>query len=363
MKKRLTTLLAILFLLAISAIVIAFILVKDISFSENENRSLQTMPKIGFSEFISGKLGKEMDAYMADQFPFREYFVGWKTRIQGLIGIRENNGVYLGDEGMLFQAYEERDLSENLEGINRFMEKYKIPTECMIIPTKGAVYPSRLPKDAPLPDERKIIGEIQKKLKCSVCSPLEIFRENQDSELYYFTDHHWNGEGTVLAYEKWCEIKGVTPLSREDIQRETVPNFYGALYSSGGYRNLPADEFHLIRPRKRLWVDYGNAKKTHDFIDEGKVKEKDKYAAYLGGNFDYLLIRTGNPGKRLLLIKDSFANALIPLLAEHYSEIHVVDLRYVRKSIGEKMNDVDEVLILYNLKNFMEDDHLRKLDL
>ena len=54
---------------------------------------------------------------------------------------------------------------------------------------------------------------------------------------------------------------------------------------------------------------------------------------------------------------------MIPLLAEHYSEIHVVDLRYVRKSIGEKMNDVDEVLILYNLKNFMEDDHLRKLDL
>ena len=79
--------------------------------------------------------------------------------------------------------------------------------------------------------------------------------------------------------------------------------------------------------------------------------------------FRSLLIRTGNPGKRLLLIKDSFANALIPLLAEHYSEIHVVDLRYVRKSIGEKMKDVDEVLILYNLKNFMEDDHLRKLDL
>ena len=85
------------------------------------------------------------------------------------------------------------------------------------------------------------------------------------------TDHHWNGEGTVLAYEKWCGIKGFTPLSREDIQRETVPNFYGALYSSGGYRNVPADEFHLIHPRKRLWVDYGKAKKTHDFIDEGKA--------------------------------------------------------------------------------------------
>ena len=62
------------------------------------------------------------------------------------------------------------------------------------------------------------------------------------------------------------------------------------------------------------------------------LDESDKYLTFLDGNHSLVTIKTGNPGGKLLLIKDSFAHCAAPFLAENFSEIYMIDLRYFKES-------------------------------
>ena len=61
--------------------------------------------------------------------------------------------------------------------------------------------------------------------------------------------------------------------------------------------------------------------------DMSKLTTKDKYSMFLGGNTSRLVIRTGAEGGKLLVIRDSYADCELPYFFDHYSEIHVLDLR------------------------------------
>ena len=84
------------FVLIIFFFAVAFWVQKDQSFSEQENRVLQTMPEFTLEKFISGQFSKEINNYFADQFPFRDTFVGAKGIAETVLLKRENNGVVLG---------------------------------------------------------------------------------------------------------------------------------------------------------------------------------------------------------------------------------------------------------------------------
>ena len=91
------------------------------------------------------------------------------------------------------------------------------------------------------------------------------------------------------------------------------------------------------------------------------LNTKDQYQVYLGGNAAKITVKTDvSNGKRLLLIKDSYANSLLPFLTQHYSEIVLLDLRYIRGSYRELADpdDFSQVLILYNAVTFAEDPSL-----
>ncbi|MCQ2027260.1 DHHW family protein, partial [Clostridium butyricum] len=85
---------------------------------------------------------------------------------------------------------------------------------------------------------------------------------------------------------------------------------------------------------------------------------KDKYNVFFGGNYGLVKITTGVPGgKKLLIVKDSFANSLIPFLMSHYSEIYVVDPRYYEDDLSKLVttNKINDLLILYNVNTFYND--------
>ena len=112
--------------------------------------------------------------------------------------------------------------------------------------------------------------------------------------------------------------------------------------------------------------DYNHIKNT--LYDESKLNTKEKYAVYIGGNNAVTRIFTEN-GKedkgRLLLIKDSFSHCLVPFLANHYSEVVLVDLRYFNLGVNtflKNEKEFDDIIILYNLKNFIEDKNLIKIN-
>ena len=105
-------------------------------------------------------------------------------------------------------------------------------------------------------------------------------------------------------------------------------------------------------------------KKDTSLFNSDKLKHKDKYQVFLNGNHPLIEIETDkNLDKKILVIKDSFANNFVPFLTENYGNIFLIDLRYYTDSINEfiKNNDINEVLFLYNVNTFNEDDSIFNL--
>jgi hypothetical protein len=101
--------------------------------------------------------------------------------------------------------------------------------------------------------------------------------------------------------------------------------------------------------------------KTSSLFDESKLTNKNKYEIFIGGNFDKVVINTVTQNKNnLLIIKDSYANCMIPMLTPYYDKIIIIDPRYFYDDIREiiKINKVNEVLFLYNVNSFVEDNSL-----
>ena len=102
--------------------------------------------------------------------------------------------------------------------------------------------------------------------------------------------------------------------------------------------------------------------------DDEKLQEKDKYAYFLGGNYGQVHIQNQKAaskakGKNILIIKDSFANSFVPFVTQDYENIYMVDLRYYNGDMKSYLQEhnITDVLVLYNISNFISDRNLHKL--
>lgn len=188
----------------------------------------------------------------------------------------------------------------------------------------------------------------------------EQFLKHKEEYIYYKTDHHWTSLGSYYAYEEWCKYNNINTDIR-DYARETVTTeFKGSLYSKVLNKNVEEDQIEIFKPKEKInyEVSYNFNKNTNSSIyDFEKLKTKDKYQVFLGGNYPELKIKTSNKnGKNLLLIKDSYANSFMQFLINDYENICVVDMRYFKEDLKKYMveNEINEVLILYNVANFIE---------
>ena len=111
---------------------------------------------------------------------------------------------------------------------------------------------------------------------------------------------------------------------------------------------------------------YRESKRTaeNSLYDYTALDTKDKYAVYLGGNEPFLQIRTDRDnGRRILVIKDSYANCFIPFMLGEFQEIDVLDLRYTNRKVSEliEAGGYTDLLVLYNVSGFAEDISISKL--
>jgi hypothetical protein len=148
----------------------------------------------------------------------------------------------------------------------------------------------------------------------------------------------------------------------KDLTENTVTEkFRGSLYS----KILDADSAY-----DSIWTynDFDapmlvDNETIYDSIyDETKLSEKDKYAYFFGGNYGEIYVDGTGEGN-LLLVKDSFANSFVPMLTQDYDTIYMVDLRYYNGDMTEYLTEhnITEVLVLYNISNFISDRNIYKL--
>lgn len=353
------------FLLFVFGSAAALLIKSDREFSEMENRSLAQKPKVSWQSIREGRFSDELESYISDQLLAKDALVTVKTDLDRALGKTFINGVFLTDDDGLryIQQYKEnrRQLEENIGYLNSFAEGLGIPTDLMLIPNASAFYLDRLPAGADCDDQRESIEYVRSLLSGKIgFYPMTDVLSGGD---YYRTDHHWNDQGAYSAVNSYLHRSGQLGESEQLVTYSGtgVKDFYGTLYSKAPSAFAKADEFvydEKLCEADVEWVNEG--KRAESIIDASYLDRKDKYASLFGGNFAQIRINTGHSGEKVLVLKDSYANAAMPFLTEQYSEITMIDLRYYHmqeRSVAELCGeyDADRVLMLYNMDFINED--------
>lgn len=339
------------------------------TYSPVEKRELQTRPEISITKVLDGRFQKKYESYLRDQFPGRDHWVSFQTDMELFMGKNEIHNVYIGKNHYLLEHYTEKEfdpqqISKNLQALEKFVGKAKqnADVHVMMVPTKSWILREKLPAFAPHYKEQKFYDALQQKLeKEDVLISVEpVLDAHKEEEIYYRTDHHWTTLGAWYAYEQYTKAVG-GDLQRAQGKKKfrcISKDFYGTTYAKINYARQ-ADKIEIYEPADKLRVVYNmGEKKTKTLYDVSFLKTADQYSVFTGGNQAVLEITGGiKNGKTLLLIKDSFANSILPFLAEDYEKLVVVDLRQLNVS-GDwllEMFSPTDILILYNSAQFAQD--------
>lgn len=339
------------------------------TYSPVEKRELQTRPEISITKVLDGRFQKKYESYLRDQFPGRDHWVSFQTDMELFMGKNEIHNVYIGKNHYLLEHYTEKEfdpqqISKNLQALEKFVGKAKqnADVHVMMVPTKSWVLREKLPAFAPHYKEQKFYDALQQKLEKEdvLISVESVLDAHKEEEIYYRTDHHWTTLGAWYAYEQYTKAVG-GDLQRAQGKKKfrcISKDFYGTTYAKINYARQ-ADKIEIYEPEDKLRVVYNmGEKKTKTLYDFSFLKTADQYSVFTGGNQAVLEITGGiKNGKTLLLIKDSFANSILPFLAEDYEKLVVVDLRQLNVS-GDRLLEMfspTDILILYNSAQFAQD--------
>ena len=374
------------------------------TFSENENRALAGWPVYSFATLKDGSYMSGIQTYLSDHFPLRDPFMTLKTKYEMLTGREEINDIYLAKDGYYIEAY--RTPKQQKKIITQFQKlQDAITTDAkqnvrvMLVPTAISTYNAKLPGSAPdrgvlrqVDTMNEIYAALPNMQKVDAWSALQAAAAqeatartrasgNADSAqpmagagdagsdtssatgLYYHTDHHWTTHGAYVGYQAYCGAAGIAPISEADFQKTCVTtDFHGTIFSKLHDSTVPGDAITLYEnPANQLTVSYPDTGEVTDTLyNRDYLAQKDKYSMFLNNLHPLVEItnETADSDRQLVLIKDSYANSMVPFLVNHYQKIYVFDTRYYRFGPSSFINEhpeVTDVLLLYNMNTIDTD--------
>lgn len=363
MKKN--YILTIFFIMFIFLFLIISLFNEDKTFSLMENRNLQQIPEINKNKIFDGSFQEEYETYVNDQMILRDNFVKLSTKTKLLLGQKEINDVYINNDYLIEKFnknnIKEDEINKNIEYLKSFI-KNNPNVKIGIIPTASGVLTQYLPIFADKLNEEEYINSIYEQFgRKNSIDFSTILKEHKEEEIFYKTDHHWTTLGAYYGYLEICKSLNIEPITIDKYTSEIVDNEFSGMIQS--QLNIDFENDTIVKYVPKFNVQYerilNEDKKTisDSLYDYDKLKTKEKYAIFLGGNNAVTRIKTNSEttnGKKLLMIKDSFSHCLVPFLANNYSEIVLLDLRYYMGGVNRFLNNekFDDIIIMYNLKNF-----------
>ena len=308
-------------------------LAPDKEMSDAERRQLAQMPKISAQTLLVGSFAADFEEYTLDQFPARDGFRQIKSLFHYYgLGQKDNNGIYIADGYAAEQAYPLKESS-----VKHALERFEYVYETYLADSAVSM--------AVVPDKNYYLAESAGQLAMDYGELFAQVREGMpwaqhidltdclDAEDYYRTDTHWRQEMLLPAAEALCRALGVTLPKAEDYTLTALERpFYGVYY---GQAALPmAGETMYLMESGMLSqctvYDYETGK-TGMVYDLTKLESKDLYDVYLSGARALLTIENpaADTDRELIVFRDSFGSALVPLLVQGYASVTLVDLRYI----------------------------------
>ena len=407
MHKKINAILIPLIILALLAV---FFVLPAKEFSERENRYLAAVPELSWKTVKSGKFMEDIADYVSDHFPFRDFWIGVNTGVARAKGKTLINGVYFSEDGYLIEEYSSSGNMEKLaKAVNAFASKVDAKVTFMAVPTSSVINEDKLPSGVGCGSEQAAdLKVLYDSLECNTVPLIDVLREgNAKEQMYYRLDHHWTVFGASIAYEEYSALADTwndpALLAYKQQLRTTAASLpYGSeadfeLYFSYHELELVSDDF-----RGTLFNKVGECGLGYDSIyapivpevgiiyetetgvygsiyDESKLSTADQYAFFLSGNHPFVTVtNTFKTDKKvkdangnvsvvhwpdILIIKDSYANCMIPYMLSDYHSITIVDPRYYGDVISTYVNEngIDEVLFIYNMNTLGTDLGIRRV--
>ena len=238
----------------------------------------------------------------------------------------------------------------------------------MLVPNSISVMSDKLPCVNTSGDQNETIDKVKEMLDEKIrfyCPMSDLKQAAQDgTQVFYKTDHHWTSDGARVGFDGLMKAMG-EPELKADYDVKEIPDFLGTLYSKAPSAFADKDTMKLLTDKSNtMTVEYINEKKTSDSIfDTSFEDKKDKYSTFFGGNFANVHITStgAQQDKKVLILKDSYANCAMPYFTSMYSDVTMIDLRYYHiqeKTVSEyiKDNKIDKVILLYNV-DFLNTDN------
>ena len=417
MHKKINAILIPLIMLALLA---AFFFLPSKGFSERENRYLAPLPKLSVRTITDGSFMEDIKDYVSDHFPFRDLWIGINTRVGLMRGKTLINGVYFADDDYLIEKYEPSgNMQKIAKVVNNFTDKVEAKVTFMAVPTSVVINRDRLPAgtegdaDAQLEE----LKELYDALDCYTIELAEtLTKRNNSGQVFYRLDHHWTNTGAFAAYGEYYKLMRslgdpvsavekrykhqewaatISPGLLSDTRdmfyshtyKEVSDSFRGTLFNKVGECGLGCDTITslYLGPMLLEMISCRTEDGTSvPLFDESKLETADQYAYFLSGNHPFLTISYEGAAETkyiskdtgpvplemeeailpdILVVKDSYANCMIPLMLGDYASITVIDPRYYGDSISDYVNEhgIDEVLFVYNMNMLGTDLGIRRI--
>lgn len=370
MKNRVDQWIAVIgFCAFLGIVLVLYLLLPKSEYSELEKRYLEDMPTLTGKTLTSGQFGEDVESYMADHIPGRDFFVGLNAYVDLYTGRQVSKDIFAAAEDRLVEApvtWDQAQAEKNMSAVNQLAKKLDRRVDLMIVPSAGWAVEDQLQGIADPYMDKVLISDLYEKAEENVnCfDVLSVFEKIEDKgALYFKTDHHWTSLGAYTAYAAYMEEKGRQYPAAEEFNVTVAEDFKGSTYSRAALWLTPGEPLEMWERTQGLTVTNGETDTVHEGIFyKERLDEADKYTVFLDGNHSIVTIENPeNAGKgSILVLRDSYSNCLGGFLAESYETVVLVDLRYYKQSVTElyTRENFDDVLVCYSIGNFMTDNNL-----
>lgn len=382
--------------------------------SDLEKRELAKFPSFSLAAIADGSWFIDIDTWFSDTFPFREQLLICQSKMQRFYGLKDEELYGTMERGDEIPATAETapilsstdtgtaisGETPNLSGEalgtlyitnNRGFEIYyfnndnakyyasMLNTVHSIFGDSVSVYDLLAPTSFPVYlDEEKqaslggsntrlAINYIYNMLDPAIVKVpvLDTLIKHNGEYIYFNTDHHWTQLGAYYAYIEFCNTKGFSPFSISEFKESQYSGFLGTFYSA-------SNQSASLGKNPDTLVTY-TPNGTNDCIisendgysytvpvvdDASEYTTGGKYSAFLNG--DHALTTINNPsitdGSSCLVVKESYGNAFVPFLVDHYQTVYVVDYRYYSGNLTSfiQQNRVTDIIFLNNMEAILQ---------
>lgn len=367
----------IIFLIILSLILIGG-LVKPTLFQEEsnyyENRPAYLIPKISLDSIMKKSFQDEFEKALSDQLPLATRMkqvqknLGIFTQIVYSSTSKDSfvhiNSLLLKDNYLLYQNTNLKDIKSyidaKIDNINQSVKENK----------KIEFYLYYIEKDTDIDfttnEKSNIYQYMDERLTSNITKDVFEINNFKDYKNYFYkTDHHWNHKGSYKAYLELCEMFSLKPLSYEK-EIDLGQTWSGSKARQIGGDLLFREEFKAYNfnfQEHKTYInnvevsEYGN---TYDYFNN--KKQGITYGNFYGGDNGLVEFDYNDPQKQnLLIIGESYDNAINELLASHFNKTYNVDLRAYKSEMGKefelkkfiKEKDIDKVLLIGNKDYFV----------